>query len=122
MSRPLGFRNGEPWIIDKETQPPARISQGKLIELMEERGLGTKATRADIIQKLYDRATAAGYTVGQEGQIGGEQGRFAYFDTQHDQGTVIEISDISGAKGQMFAHIRQEAATWDGTEPIRRIG
>ncbi len=46
---------GEPWIVDKETQPPSRISQGKLIELMEERGLGTKATRADIIQKLYDR-------------------------------------------------------------------
>ena len=47
--------DGEPWIVDKETQPPARISQGKLIELMEERGLGTKATRAEIIQKLYDR-------------------------------------------------------------------
>ncbi|MGH2994062.1 MAG: DNA topoisomerase I, partial [Solirubrobacterales bacterium] len=47
--------DGEPWILDKETQPPSRISQGKLIELMEERGLGTKATRADIIQKLYDR-------------------------------------------------------------------
>jgi len=51
---------GEPWLVDKETQPPSRISQGKLIELMEERGLGTKATRADIIQKLYDR----GYVFG----------------------------------------------------------
>jgi DNA topoisomerase-1 len=47
--------DGEPWAVGKETQPPSRISQGKLIELMEERGLGTKATRADIIQKLYDR-------------------------------------------------------------------
>jgi DNA topoisomerase I len=47
--------DGEPWLVDKETQPPARISQGKLIEMMEERGLGTKATRAEIIQKLYDR-------------------------------------------------------------------
>jgi DNA topoisomerase I len=47
--------DGDPWIVDKETQPPPRISQGKLIEMMEERGLGTKATRADIIQKLYDR-------------------------------------------------------------------
>ncbi|MEZ5076152.1 MAG: DNA topoisomerase I [Solirubrobacterales bacterium] len=52
--------DGEPWIVDKETQPPARISQGKLIEMMEERGLGTKATRADIIQKLFDR----GYVYG----------------------------------------------------------
>jgi DNA topoisomerase-1 len=47
--------DGDPWVVDKETQPPSRISQGKLIEMMEERGLGTKATRADIIQKLYDR-------------------------------------------------------------------
>jgi DNA topoisomerase-1 len=47
--------DGDPWAVGKETQPPSRISQGKLIELMEERGLGTKATRADIIQKLYDR-------------------------------------------------------------------
>jgi DNA topoisomerase I len=52
--------DGEPWILDKETQPPARISQAKLIEMMEERGLGTKATRADIIQKLFDR----GYVYG----------------------------------------------------------
>ena len=47
--------DGDPWIVAKETQPPSRISQGKLIELMEERGLGTKATRPDIIQKLYSR-------------------------------------------------------------------
>jgi DNA topoisomerase-1 len=47
--------DGDPWAVDKETQPPSRISQGKLVELMEEAGLGTKATRADIIQKLYDR-------------------------------------------------------------------
>jgi len=45
----------EPWADAKETQPPSRIGQGKLIEMMEERGLGTKATRHDIIQKLYDR-------------------------------------------------------------------
>jgi DNA topoisomerase-1 len=52
--------DGDPWFVDKETQPPSRISQGRLVELMEERGLGTKATRADIIQKLYDR----GYVYG----------------------------------------------------------
>lgn len=47
--------DGEPWMVDKETQPPARLSQAKLIQLMDEQGLGTKATRADIIQKLYSR-------------------------------------------------------------------
>ena len=39
----------------KETQPPGRYGQGRLLEKMEELGLGTKATRADIIQHLYDR-------------------------------------------------------------------
>lgn len=40
---------------EKETQPPARYGQGRLIQLMEEKGLGTKATRHAIIKQLYDR-------------------------------------------------------------------
>ena len=47
--------DGAPWLIDKETQPPARLSEAKLVQLMDEQGLGTKATRPDIIQKLYNR-------------------------------------------------------------------
>ncbi|MGW4774253.1 VOC family protein [Nocardia sp. NPDC004278] len=70
-------------------------------------------------QTLYDRALSLGYVVGQEGSIGGEQGRFAYLDTEHTQGTIIEISDISGPKGEVFKYIREVAATWDGTDPIR---
>ena len=72
-------------------------------------------------QALYDRALNLGYKVGQEGQIGGELGRFAYFDTQAHPGTVIEISDISGPKGRFFDRIREAAANWDGTNPIREI-
>jgi len=72
-------------------------------------------------QALYDRALAHGYVVGHEGQIGGPQGRFAYFDTQAHPGTIVEISDISGAKGKTFAHIRKAAANWDGSDPIRVI-
>ncbi len=45
----------DPWLDAKETKPPPRIGQGKLIEMMEERGLGTKATRHTIIQGLYVR-------------------------------------------------------------------
>ncbi|MGB4593752.1 MAG: DNA topoisomerase I [Coriobacteriia bacterium] len=44
---------------EKQTQPPKRYTQGGLIQEMEKRGLGTKATRHDIIQTLYDR----GFTV-----------------------------------------------------------
>ena len=38
----------------KQTEPPARYSQGRLIQEMEKRNLGTKSTRASIIQRLYD--------------------------------------------------------------------
>jgi DNA topoisomerase I len=44
----------------KQTQPPARYSQGKMIQEMEKLGLGTKATRHDIIQTLYDRKYVTG--------------------------------------------------------------
>jgi len=47
-------------VEDKETQPPARYGQGKLIKLMDELGLGTKSTRHDIISKLYARAYVQG--------------------------------------------------------------
>jgi DNA topoisomerase I len=57
---PLAERAANPWVDAKETQPPSRIGQGKLIEMMEELGLGTKATRHDIIQKLYDRGYIQG--------------------------------------------------------------
>jgi DNA topoisomerase I len=42
-------------LLAKETQPPGRYGQGRLIQLMEDLGLGTKATRPSIIQNLYDR-------------------------------------------------------------------
>jgi hypothetical protein len=73
----------------------------------------------DDYQTLLDQALADGYTVGQDGSIGGERGRFAYLDTEREQGTVIELSDVSGHKGQLFQYIRDAAAHWDGTEPIR---
>jgi DNA topoisomerase-1 len=43
-----------------ETQPPRRYTQGTLIQEMERLGLGTKSTRHEIVQKLYDRKYATG--------------------------------------------------------------
>lgn len=40
---------------DKQTQPPRRYGQSRLIETMEDMGIGTKSTRHETIQKLYDR-------------------------------------------------------------------
>ncbi|MBR5259703.1 MAG: DNA topoisomerase I [Eggerthellaceae bacterium] len=39
--------------VKKQTEPPARYSQGKLIQEMEKLGLGTKSTRHAIIERLY---------------------------------------------------------------------
>lgn len=72
-------------------------------------------------QDLYDRTLAQGLKVGHEGQIGGEQGRFCYFETSAHPGSLIEISDISGSKGKTFAHIRKVAQNWNGSDPIRII-
>ncbi len=47
-------------LLEKETKPPARYTQGKLVEKMEELGLGTKATRHTIIQNLIQRGYVGG--------------------------------------------------------------
>ncbi|MFM8519552.1 MAG: DNA topoisomerase I [Solirubrobacterales bacterium] len=47
--------NGAPWLEEKETQPPPRLSQATLVQMKDEHGLGTQAPRADLIQKLYSR-------------------------------------------------------------------
>ncbi|QLK25731.1 DNA topoisomerase I [Natrinema zhouii] len=39
----------------KETQPPRRYGQSRLIETMEDMGIGTKSTRHNTLEKLYDR-------------------------------------------------------------------
>lgn len=40
---------------DKETQPPRRFSPASILSDLEKRNLGTKATRANILETLYDR-------------------------------------------------------------------
>jgi DNA topoisomerase-1 len=45
---------------EKETQPPPRYTQSRLIQTMEELGLGTKSTRHEVIQKLLSRKYVEG--------------------------------------------------------------
>jgi len=59
---------GEVKIIDlrteeKETQPPKRYTQASIISELEKRNLGTKATRASILETLYDRNYVRGKSV-----------------------------------------------------------
>ncbi len=83
-------------------------------------GLQHMSYWTETYQEDLDRLTAMGYVAGQEGEIG-ERGRFVYFETETHPGTIIEISDVSGPKGRFFKHIRDLAATWDGTDPIRTV-
>jgi DNA topoisomerase I len=48
---------------EKKTQPPPRFSQGTLIQEMERQGLGTKSTRHEAVQKLFDRRFVKGTKV-----------------------------------------------------------
>ena len=41
--------------LEKETQPPRRFNQASIIKELEHRNLGTKSTRAHIIDSLYQR-------------------------------------------------------------------
>ncbi|MGQ9759534.1 MAG: DNA topoisomerase I [Candidatus Methanomethylicaceae archaeon] len=49
-------------VVDRFTLPPERYTPSKLIAYMEKRGLGTKSTRAEIIDNMYKR----GYIEGEE--------------------------------------------------------
>ena len=69
-----------------------------------------------------ERVLALGHEVGHSGQVGGPSGRFVYLATEAHPGTVIELSEISGPKGAFFAHVRETAASWDGSEPVRPMG
>ncbi len=49
--------------IDKETQPPHRYNQSSIIKELEKRNLGTKATRADILDRLFQRGYLEGVQI-----------------------------------------------------------
>ncbi len=49
--------------IDKETQPPPRYNQSSIIRELEKRNLGTKATRADILERLFQRGYVEGVQI-----------------------------------------------------------
>jgi hypothetical protein len=84
-------------------------------------GLHHLAYWTDTFDQKLGAARDAGYSVWQQGAIASRDNRFAYLSTQGHAGTVIELSEVSGMKGRLFEHIAQTAATWDGTQPVRRL-
>jgi hypothetical protein len=66
------------------------------------------------------RLIAAGYEPGQEGWAHGPDCRFVYFLNESHPGTVVELSEISGPKGESFKVIAETSRNWDGSDPIRK--
>ena len=83
-------------------------------------GLQHVAYWTEHMDRDLSRAAEAGWVVGQSGRIGGPDGRFVYYETRGHPGSVVELSEVSGAKGAFFARLRDRARTWDGADPIVR--
>lgn len=49
--------------LDKETTPPKRYTEASIIKALEKENLGTKATRAHIIETLYNRGFVDGKAI-----------------------------------------------------------
>lgn len=65
MSEGDSFRVVSIQVDEKFKQRPSRYNQGSLLEKMEKEGIGTKATRADIIATLARR----GYVIGEDMEV-----------------------------------------------------
>ncbi len=50
-------------LLEKKTQPPKRYTPASIIRELEKRGLGTKATRAQIIDTLFQRGYIEGRSI-----------------------------------------------------------
>ena len=56
------------------------------------------------------------------GRTSAGDARFAYMDTKAALGGILEFIEYNPDVDELFASIRQTAATWDGQDPIRQLG
>ena len=63
---------------------------------------------------------AAGYVEGHAGRMG-TSGRFGYFVHPQLPSAIIEVSEMTGGKGEYFSYVKRKADSWDGNDPIRRL-
>ena len=91
----------------KQTEPPARYSQGKLIQEMEKRGLGTKSTRASIIERLFTVKYLKNDPV-EPSQLG-----MAIIDALHTYAPRITTPDMTSELEQDMTKVAQGTDTQD---------
>lgn len=113
-------------ISEDKTKPPSRYSQGSLIKEMEKRGLGTKSTRHEIIQKLVDRKYIEGRSIkptliGKSVSLALEKNAPEICDskmTSHLEADMdkiaegeVELNEVVGESREMLSSVAEEIDT-----------
>jgi hypothetical protein len=76
----------------------------------------------DTFDRDMAKYAAAGFaTVMFAAPFGRKDCRLAFLDTDAAPGPMIEISETSGPKGELFRKIAAAGHAWDGRNPIRAI-
>ncbi|MBN1160011.1 MAG: DNA topoisomerase I [Candidatus Diapherotrites archaeon] len=106
---------------EDKTKPPGRYSQGSLIKKMEDLGLGTKATRAEIIKKLYDR----GYLTGSK-SVEPTEVSFVMIDSLEKYANEVTTSEMtSKLESEMdeigMAQKKKEEVVKDSRDMLKKI-
>ena len=96
---------GDTELLAKQTEPPARYSQGRLIQEMEKRGLGTKSTRANIIDTLYERKYFKNDPI-EPSQLG-----MAIIDALHTYAPRITSADMTAELEEDMTRVSEGASS-----------
>jgi hypothetical protein len=75
----------------------------------------------DDIADAYAACARHGARVLVEGKVG-ESGHVIYADPGGGPGSVVEMLQPQPGTAELFAMIRQTAADWDGSDPVRKLG
>ena len=69
--------------------------------------------------EVYNFLLSKGFHLAQSGEVGGPDGKFAYFDHEKYPGYIIEISKLGGPKAIMYRVLEDVCRYWDGEDPVR---
>jgi hypothetical protein len=75
---------------------------------------------ADDFGTVSRAAQDAGWPIVHAGNAGG-MAQFAYYDAGGVTSTVIEIMELTDATRWLVATVRDAAADWDGSDPVRNL-
>lgn len=75
----------------------------------------------DDISEAYDACAKHGAKVLVEGRVG-ESGHVIYADPGGGPGTLVEMLQPQPGTAEVFGMIKQAAANWDGSDPLRKLG